>query len=173
MPLIEQAIPETSVSLQELTIAADRDTLTRRRWRGSALDGTDFAFALTDPVQHGSVIFEGQGKRYRVRQMPEPVLVIPLPQEPLMAARTAWFFGNMHLPIELRPTELLVAEEPTLRERVTAAGMTWTAREDVFQPSKHCDTPAHSHFEKPAATGHSHANGEGWHTHGDGKWHKH
>lgn len=171
MPLIEHAIPESSDALQELTIAADREALTRRRWRGAAIDGTDFAFALTDPVQHGSVIFEGQGKRYRVRQLPEPVLVIPLPQEPLMAARTAWFFGNMHLPIELRPTELLVAEEPTLRERITAAGMAWTAREDVFQPSKHCDTPAHSHFEKPAA--HSHPNGEGWHTHGDGKWHKH
>ena len=76
MPLIEQVVAETSDALQELTIAADRDTLTRRRWRGSALDGTDFAFALTDPVRHGSVIFEGQGKRYRVRQMPEPVLVV-------------------------------------------------------------------------------------------------
>jgi urease accessory protein len=171
MPLIEQAVAETSEALQELTIAADRDTLTRRRWRGSALDGTDFAFALTDPVRHGSVIFEGQGKRYRVRQMPEPVLVVPLPDEPLMAARTAWFFGNMHLPIELRPGEVIIAEEPTLRERITAAGMTWTAREDVFQPSKHCDTPAHSHFEKPAP--HQHANGDGWHTHGDGRWHKH
>lgn len=171
MPLVERAVVESSEPLQELTIAADRETLTRRRWRGAALDGTDFAFSLTDPVRHGSVIHEGQGKRYRVRQLPEPVLVVPLPQEPLLAARTAWFFGNMHLPIELRSSELLVAEEPTLRERITSAGMTWTAREDVFQPSKHCDTPAHSHFGKPAP--HQHANGSGWHQHGDGKWHRH
>ncbi len=169
MPLIEKALDASTDTLQELTIAADRDTLNRRRWRGSALDGTDFAFALTDPVQHGSIIYEGLGKRYRVRQLAELVLVVPLPQEPLMAARTAWFFGNMHLPIELRETELLVAEEPTLRERITAAGMTWTAREDVFQPSKHCDTPAHSHFEKPKAP----APGNGWHHHGDGQWHQH
>ena len=174
MPLVEHAIAESGEELQELTIAGDRDTLTRRRWRGSAIDGTDFAFALTDPVQHGSVIYEGQGKRYRIRQLPEPVLVVPLPQEPLLAAKTAWFFGNMHLPIELRSQELLVAEEPTLRDRITAAGMTWTAREDVFQPSKHCDTPAHSHFEKVAAPApHQHANGNGWHQHGDGKWHRH
>ncbi len=167
MPLIEQTLPGSQEALQELTIAADRDTLTRRRWRGAALDGTDFAFALTDPVRHGSVIWEGMGKRYRVRQLPEPVLVVPLPDEPLLAARTAWFFGNMHLPIELRPGELLVAEEPTLRERITAAGMAWKAREDVFQPSKHCDTPAHSHAPKEAKKE------SGWHHHGDGQWHKH
>ncbi|MDB6139072.1 MAG: UreE urease accessory domain protein [Verrucomicrobiaceae bacterium] len=165
MPLIEQAVPGSSEDLQELTIAADRDTLTRRRWRGAALDGTDFAFALADPVRHGSVIWEGQGKRYRVRQMQEAVLVVPLPEEPLLAARTAWFFGNMHLPIELRPGEILIAEEPTMRERITAAGMTWVAREDIFQPSKHCDTPAHSHAPQEK--------GAGWHQHGDGHWHKH
>lgn len=173
MPLVETAIPGSADELQELTIAADRDTLTRRRWRGSAIDGTDFAFALADPVRHGSVIHEGQGKRYRIRQLAEPVLVVPLPQDPLMAARTAWFFGNMHLPIELRATEILVAEEPTLRERIAAAGMTCTAREDVFQPSKHCDAPAHSHFEKAAPAAHQHPNGAGWHQHGDGKWHRH
>ncbi len=167
MPLIEQALPGSPESLQELTIAADRDTLTRRRWRGAALDGTDFAFALVDPVRHGEVIWEGMGKRYRVRQLPEPVLVVPLPDEPLMAARTAWFFGNMHLPIELRPGEILVAEEPTLRERITAAGMTWQARQDVFQPSRHCDTPAHSHAPRDANKD------AGWHHHGDGQWHKH
>ena len=172
MPLVEHAINDSGATLQEYTIAADRDTLTRRRWRGAAIDGTDFAFALSDPLRHGSVVLEGQGKRYRVRQLAEPVLVVPLPQEPLMAAKTAWFFGNMHLPIELRPGEILVAEEPTLRERITAAGMTWTAREDVFQPSKHCDTPAHSHFEN-AGGKHDHPNGAGWHQHGDGKWHKH
>jgi urease accessory protein len=170
MPLIEKALVPSAETLQELTIAADRDTLTRRRWRGAALDGTDFAFALQDPVQHGSIIYENLGKRYRVRQLPEPVLVVPLPQEPLLAARTAWFFGNMHLPIELRAMELLVAEEPTLRERITAAGMTWTAREEIFQPSKHCDTPAHSHFEKPLPPT---ANPSGWHHHGDGQWHQH
>lgn len=164
MPLIEKAFSPSGEGFQELTIPAERDTLTRRRWRGAALDGTDFAFALTDPLQHGSVVHEEAGKRYRIRQLPEPVLVVPLPTEPLLAARTAWFFGNMHLPIELRPNELLVAEEPTLRERISAAGMTWTAREEVFQPSKHCDTPAHSHAENKGA---------GWHQHGDGKWHRH
>lgn len=171
MPLIEQAIHASQDELQELTIAVDREALTRRRWRGAAIDGKDFAFALNDPLTHGSVIFEGEGKRYRVRQQMEPVLVIPLPLEPVLAARTAWFFGNMHLPIELRETEILVAEEPTLRDRISAAGMTWTAREDVFQPSRHCDTPAHSHFEKPSSQ--QHTNSEGWHQHGDGKWHKH
>jgi len=63
MPLIEHSCRLKPVTpCKSSTIAADRDTLTRRRWRGSALDGTDFAFALTDPVRHGSVIFEGQGK---------------------------------------------------------------------------------------------------------------
>lgn len=177
--LIESTITASDSKFEELTIAADRDALTRRRWRGAAVDGKDFAFALTDPLRHGDVIWEGDGKRYRIRQIAEPVLVVPLPSELLLAARTAWFFGNMHLPVELRVGELLVAEEPTLRERLTAAGMSWTAREDVFQPTRHCDTPAHSHLDatiqtpaasQTAANGHSKA---GWHHHGDGNWHRH
>ena len=47
--LIESTITASDSKFEELTIAADRDALTRRRWRGAAVDGKDFAFALTDP----------------------------------------------------------------------------------------------------------------------------
>ena len=57
MHLITQALSELPGGLEIVAVPVDRHKLARRRWRGSAADGTDFGFDVTEALNHQDCIF--------------------------------------------------------------------------------------------------------------------
>lgn len=144
-------------SLPEIAIELDRHTLLKRRWRATAADGTDLALDLDEPVSHDTTIAVTETTRYVVKQRPEAVLIIPLPESTDDAARLGWFFGNQHLPVEVRPDCLLVEDLPTLADAIHRNHIQHRHGNEIFQADPHSRSAGHGH-------GHDH---EHAHSHGD------
>jgi urease accessory protein len=123
-------------------IRADRRNLARRIWRGAAEDGTEFGFELDAPLLHGDVVGETAFVRYVIRQEPEPILEIPLDVAPDAAAVIGWAVGNLHAPVESRPTRLLAPDDPGLRQTLDRMGIPYREARGVFQPIRTPGSPA-------------------------------
>lgn len=145
-------------SLTKIAIELDRHTLQKRRWRTTAVDGTDIALDLEEPVSHGDVIAVNDGARYVIRQTPEPVLIIPLPETSDEAARLGWFFGNQHLPVEVRSDCILVEDIPTLADAIHKNHISHRHGNEVFLSDPHSRSAGHGHD-------HGHSHGEHDHSH--------
>ncbi len=136
-------------ALPEVVIAVERRQLAKRLWRATAADGTEFGFELAGPLEHGDAVFANAAARYVLRQLPEPVLEIPLPAAPDAAAVTGWAVGNLHFPIEAQPHRLLAPNDIALRQSLERLGIAYRAINEVFRP----------HRLAAGATPHSHAAG--------------
>ena len=88
-------------------------------------------------------VLESDGRRFVLRQSPEDVVVIPLPETPSMAAKIGWYLGNRHIPIEVREDEMLVEMFPTLTDSLDRIGIGYTLRSDVLRVRAH--NSAHRH----------------------------
>ena len=113
---------------------ADRFTLAKRRWRGSADDGTDFGFDLGTPLSDGAAFFANAEATYRVKQRAEPVLVIALIAKPAPVARLGWTIGNLHFPIQVLDDIILVPDDIALRHVFTREKIPFSTDERVFTP---------------------------------------
>jgi urease accessory protein len=116
------------------TLRADRLTLARRRWRGTASDGREFGFDLSVPLVHGATFASASGQRYLIEQNPEPVLEITLIPRPAPIARLGWALGNLHFPIEVTDELIRVPDETALRQFLEREKIPFAATERVFQP---------------------------------------
>ncbi len=148
MQLVHAAIT-ADPALPEIAIAVERRQLAKRLWRAAAADGAEFGFELARPLAHGDVVFANPTARYVIRQLPEPVLEIPLPPAPDAAAITGWAVGNLHFPIEAQPARLLAPDDTALRQSLERMGIAYRAIDEVFRP----------HRLAAGATPHSHAAG--------------
>lgn len=133
MTLIHAAL-ETPPSLPVIALAADRLILVKRRWRGTAADGTDFGFDLSAPLADGAAFFASESAVYCIAQKPEPVLEIALIPRPAPVARLGWTIGNLHFPIQVTDEVIRVPDDPALRQLFEREKIPFIASERVFLP---------------------------------------
>lgn len=136
LALIQTTVTSPDPSLPEVAITADRFTLAKRLWRGTAEDGTEFGFELTTPLRPGEVVFQTPSARYVIRQSPEPVVTIPLDLPPSAAAGVGWAIGNLHLELSAEPTRLIAADEPAVRQLLDRLKVPYTPTTAVFRPGR-------------------------------------
>jgi urease accessory protein len=136
MHLVRNIFPETNSELREVALQADRFTLAKRLWRGTADDGTEFGFELRAPLKHGDTVHESATTRYVVRQAEEPVVEISLDIAPSAAAGIGWAIGNLHLELCAEPTRLLAPDEPAVRQLLTRLNVPLTATTAIFRPGR-------------------------------------
>lgn len=136
--LLKEVVP----SGEAVALVVDRVDLLKRRWRGMAEDGTRVAVDLERPAKDGEYL-AGGGRRFRIEQMPEKVVAIPLPENAEMAAKIAWYLGNRHIPIEVRPEEIVLEEFPTIVDSLEAIGIPYAVREDVLHCKAHSSDHRH------------------------------
>lgn len=134
--LIHAPNTPTDATLPEVAIQADRLTLAKRRWRGTADDGTEFGFELAAPLKDGDTIFESTTARYVIRQPAEPVVEIPLDVAPSAAAGIGWAIGNLHLELQAEPTRLLAADEPAVRQLLDRLKVPYRQTTAIFRPGR-------------------------------------
>ena len=82
----------------------------KRRWHGTAGDGTEFGFDLESRLIGGGVIFQDGEFGYIVRQLPETVYEISF-SDPAQAALVGWKVGNLHLPAQVMENSLCLEME--------------------------------------------------------------
>ena len=145
MPLITSKPSPPEGPRETVYVPVDRHTLAKRRWRCQAEDGTDLAVDLEEPCRHGELVLVRDERAYRVRQAPEQVLRIPIPEEKESAARLGWFLGNQHLPVEVIDGHLQVAYDKHLCQRLALIGAKPVVVDAVFNPDPHSAVPHHHH----------------------------
>jgi len=118
-----------------IVLRAERRQFLKRRWRGTADDGTEFGFDLEERLIDGCVIHRRDGSDYIVRQLPETVYRIPL-ENPSQAALVAWKTGNLHMPAQIDDDAMLVLHDDAMRQLIEREGWPFTEPEVVFTPLK-------------------------------------
>jgi urease accessory protein len=136
MFLVRHVVTEADAALPEIVIHADRFTLAKRLWRGTAEDGAEFGFELISPLKHGDVVFQTARARYVVKQTEEPVVEISLDVAPSAAAGIGWAIGNLHLELSAEPTRLIAADEPAIRQLLERLKVPYRATTSIFRPGR-------------------------------------
>ncbi len=144
MPLIENAI-QCSAELSEMFIEVDRFQLQKCRFRCEATDGTDFAFSLEEPLKNGDCVHRTLTHCYILKQLPEKVIRVNLPEIAKEVAQLAWQIGNLHQPVDIRDNFLLVSDDPALRRTLKKLGLKFKSSKEIFSPPPHSEFPAHQH----------------------------
>jgi len=134
--LVTQTLATTDLSRPEIALRADRFTLAKRLWRGTADDGTEFGCELAVPLKTGDTIFQTDAARYVVRQNEEPVVEISLDIAPSAAAGIGWAVGNLHLELAAEPTRLIAADEPAVRQLLERIKVPYRATRAIFRPGR-------------------------------------
>src|SRR4051812_6026180 len=116
MRLIHAGIAAPNSALPGISLRADRFTLAKRLWRGTAEDGAEFGFELVSPLKHGDTFHETPSTRYVIAQTEEAVVEISLEVAPSAAAGIGWAIGNLHLELSAESARLLAADEPAVRQ---------------------------------------------------------
>ncbi len=133
MQIIHDHLREWDQSLARVVLLVDRLTLAKRRWRGKALDGTEFGFDLEHPLVDGDVFFQNDISVYWLAQQPEPVLEIFL-SSTVGAAQTGWKIGNLHFQIAVTPQTILAPDDPAIRQLLERERINYRPTHEVFKP---------------------------------------
>jgi urease accessory protein len=153
MQLISGPVASPDLSLPETALHVERITLAKRLWRGTAEDGTEFGFELTQPLQPGDVFWQTESARYVIRQQLESVVEISLEVAPSAAAGIGWAVGNLHLELQAEPARLLAPDEPAVRQLLERLKVPFKATTAIFRSgrfargnmSTHELGPSHKH----------------------------
>jgi urease accessory protein len=141
MHLITQAISQIPESLKSISIPVDRHKLARRRWRGTATDGTDFGFDVSDALLHGDCVYAAERNAYVIEQMPEDCFLIAL-KKAKEAAWIGWMIGNLHFKAAFSEEGLLVQDDLAVEQMLDRERIHYHRVQRIFQPSKQ---GGHSH----------------------------
>ena len=147
MELITQAFAFSgTLPSRIVTIPADRLTLSKRRWRGTAEDGREFGFDLERPLGDGEFVHADENAVYRLAQQPEAVLVIDLGAA-TEAARVGWLLGNLHFRLALDDGVVRAPDDPAVRQLLEREHIHYRQIEAVFHPlgGGHAHGHGHSH----------------------------
>ena len=151
--LVHTPVAQPDPALAEIAVRADRTTVTKRLWRGSAEDGTEFGFELSGPLQDGETVFQTARARYVIRQHPEAVVEISLDIAASAAAGLGWAIGNLHLELAAEPARLLAPDEPAVRQLLDRLKVPFKQTTAIFRPGRfargnqptHDLGPSHKH----------------------------
>jgi urease accessory protein len=136
MQLIHAAIATPDTRLAEVSLNAERITLARRIWRGTAADGVEFGFELERPLRHGETFWQTASTRYVITQQPEAVVEISLDVAPSAAAGIGWAVGNLHLELNAEPARLLAPDEPAVRQLLDRLQVPFRPTTAIFRPGR-------------------------------------
>jgi urease accessory protein len=144
--IIRHASPAKPSKLPKLVLRADRATLAKRRWRGTAEDGREFGFDLESPLEDGAIFFETAKAVYVIEQLPEPVFEVRFEgQAPRRAAEIGWLFGNLHFPIEITAEVIRVADDAAVKQMLEREHIPFVETIAVFHPFKTGGGHHHAH----------------------------
>lgn len=137
MHLIERMVaPESEKPPeQRIELAVERRKFLKRRWRGTASDGTDFGFDLESRLTNGCVIFQDGETDYIVRQLPEKVYEVPF-SNPGEGALIGWKVGNLHLPAQVMDGSLRILHDDAMKQLLDREGWQFSEPEVLFTPMK-------------------------------------
>lgn len=144
LTIIRGKLSHTNPSGRRFVINADRWQLAKLRWRGAASDDREFGFELDYPLAHGDLVWENDYGFYIIQQAPEPVLVITA-HAVTEAATLAWSIGNLHQPLQVSGHELIVPDDPAVRQLCQQQEIAFTAEHRVFQPFRAVIGHSHHH----------------------------
>lgn len=136
MQLVTAPLESVNPALPVISLQADRITLAKRLWRGTADDGREFGFDLTSPLRHGDAFFQSDAARYVIVQQAEAVVEISLEIAPSAAAGIGWAIGNLHLELAAEPTRLIAADEPAVRQLLERLKVPFQAAHAIFRPGR-------------------------------------
>jgi len=145
MHLIRSILASADGTLPSIALRADRITLAKRLWRGTAEDGTEFGFELEKPLRHGDTVWQTTAARYVIHQYDEPVVEISLDLPPSAAAGIGWAIGNLHLELAAESTRLLAPDEPAVRQLLDRLKVPFRPTTAIFRPGR---------FARGAQSGH-------------------
>jgi urease accessory protein len=153
MQLVSAPVVAPDASLPEIALKAERFTVVKRLWRGTADDGTEFGFELVAPLRHGDVFWQTAAARYVLRQQPEAVVEVSLDVAPSAAAGIGWAIGNLHLELSAEPARLLAPDEPAVRQLLERLKVPFKQTTAIFRPGRfargnlptHDLGPSHQH----------------------------
>ena len=134
MQLITRHFHEIPGGKQIVPLKIDRRKLAKRRWRGEAMDGTEFGFDLDHPLNHGIPFHQTEDKVYVIDQDMESVLKIPFHSEH-QAARYGWMIGNMHFPADFTDDAVLAEDDPAVRQMLERNDIPYQETLAVFRPA--------------------------------------
>ena len=134
--LIQNPFSTFDASLASIALRADRITLAKRLWRGTAEDGMEFGFELEKPLRHGDTVWQTTAARYVVHQYEEPVVEISLDLPPSAAAGIGWAIGNLHLELQAEPNRLLAPDEPAVRQLLDRLKVPFRPTTAIFRPGR-------------------------------------
>lgn len=137
MHLIHRFVQEASSrpESEQIPLRVDRSQFLKRRWRTTAVDGTEFGFDLIDRLHSGAVIHQEAGLDYVILQNAETVYELRWPDAP-GAALAGWKLGNLHLPVEVGPGWLRILHDPSVAQ--LGARENWALEEKtvLFRPMR-------------------------------------
>jgi urease accessory protein len=133
MIIVREPMEEGSSGEAATALRVSRETLAKRRWRGVADDGAEFGFDLETPLGDGAVIHRSEDAEYAIRQTPEAVLEVALP-EAAGAARLGWMIGNLHFAVEVAGGVIRAVDDPALRQMFEREGIVFSQEVRVFRP---------------------------------------
>ncbi len=136
MQLITGSVVSSEVALSQVVLRADRQTVAKRLWRGTAEDGTEFGFELSAPLKHGDTFWQTATARYLLQQQPEAVVEISLEVAPSAAAGIGWAVGNLHLELQAEATRLLAPDEPAARQLLERLKVPFKQTTAIFRPGR-------------------------------------
>lgn len=136
MHLIRATLSSPNPNLPAVLLRADRITLAKRLWRGTADDGVEFGFELSAPLKHSDTFHQTDAARYALDQTAEPVIEISLDVAPSAAAGIGWAIGNLHLELSAEPTRLIAADEPAVRQLLERLKVPYRTTTAIFRPGR-------------------------------------
>lgn len=150
MILIHTVVLASDPRRAEVAIHGDRFTLAKRRWRGTADDGTEFGFDLGAPLKDGDTVFQAADKRYVIRQHEEPVVEVDLDIAASAAAGIGWAIGNLHLELSAGPARMLAPDEPAVRQLLERLAVPYRRTTAIFKPGRFARGEQTSHELGPS-----------------------
>ena len=144
MELIREEIKVMHPGKPHIELRVDRSILARRRWRASAVDGTDFGFDLEHPIKDGAAFFETDTSVYSIAQQSEDLYEIA-PGDATHAARLGWMIGNLHFPIAIENGSVLAPDDPAVRQLLEREHVRFARVRKVFHPLKTAGGYHHHH----------------------------
>lgn len=137
MHVIEKMVaPESGKPTEHrIELAVERRKFLKRRWRGTASDGTEFGFDLESRLTDGCVIYQDGEKDYIVRQLPEKVYEVPFLNS-AQGALIGWKVGNLHLPAQVMDGCLRILHDDAMKQLLEREGWPFSEPEVLFTPMK-------------------------------------
>ena len=138
----------------------------RSRLRTALTSGEELGLFLErgEVLRGGDFLLAEDGRVVRVIAKPERVLDIVCPEAEALA-RVAYHLGNRHVPVQVGPRWLRIADDHVLRQMVEGLGVSVVARDVPFEPEAGAYAGSHSHAAPATHRGIIHEFGNGGDAH--------